>query len=303
MSRSRSSITDNDASTAKANLSDSDGSTAKAKLTDNVASTAHSNPIAAPGRTNRELNYSSVRGPVAVTDRPFIDDSALRAFNLASIPQPVHRKGGLHINRSLVFGLLGAPDFASVNSVAGDRAGSSFGLTVDYEFANHWYVGSGLLYSKRVFAAAPQDYHVPQGYYRQNGMGMGNSVQWIKGRFDMLEIPLNLRFDFSTTGNTLFFASAGVSSYLFTTENCGYYYEFYNRVVSKQFSYASSPNNLFSTLNFSVGIEAGISNSFSVLVSPYVKIPTRNIGFGQVQLNSLGIDFALRFAPVISRRR
>ena len=134
-------------------------------------------------------------------------------------------------------------------------------------------------------------------------MGMGNSVQWIKGRFDMLEIPLDLRYDFSTTGNTLFFASAGASSYLFTRENCGYYYEFYNRILSKQFNYGNDPSNLFSTLNFSVGVETGISNSLSVLVSPYVKIPTRNIGFGQVQLNSFGIDFALRFAPILSRRR
>jgi hypothetical protein len=52
-----------------------------------------------------------------------------------------------------------------------------------------------------------------------------------------------------------------------------------------------------------MGAEAGISNSFSLLIAPYVKIPTRNIGFGQVSLSSVGIDFALRFAPVISRKR
>jgi hypothetical protein len=252
----------------------------------------------------RDLMFSKVRGPVRLAHTPAIDDSALRAFNLATIRQPI-RKGGLHINRSLEFGLVGAPDFASVNSVAGNKAGSTFGITVDYQFANHWYIGSGLLFSRKIFAAAPQDYHVPPNYYRDNGMWMGGgpTVDYIKGRFNMLEIPLDLRYDFSTGSNTLFFASVGASSYLFANENCNYYYSFYNRPDTKGFTYTSDPNNLFASLNLSMGVETGISNSLSVLVAPYVKIPTRNIGFGQVQLNSFGIDFALRFAPVLSRRR
>ncbi len=263
---------------------------------------------AAPGttaaRSPRDLTLSAVRGPVHLTHSGSIDDSALRAFTQNSIRQPI-RKGGLHINRSLEIGVKGGPDFASVNSIAGDRPGSTFGLTVDYQFANHWYIGSGLLFSRKNFAAVPQDYHVPADYYQQSGMWMGGAptVNYIKGRFDMLEIPLNLRYDFSTAGSTLFFVSAGTSSYLFTNENCHYYYNFYNRPSIKGFTYTSDPNNLFSTLNLSMGAEAGISNSFSLLIAPYVKIPTRNIGFGQVSLSSVGIDFALRFAPVISRKR
>jgi len=261
-------------------------------------------PGTTPAHSPRDLTLSAVRGLVRFTHAGSIDDSALRAFTLSSIRQPI-RKGGLHINRSLEFGIKGGPDFASVNSVAGDRPGITFGLTVDYQFANHWYIGSGLLFTRKIFAAAPQDYHVPDGYYQHYGMWMAGAptVDYIKGRFNMLEIPLNLRYDFSTAGNTLIFVSFGTSSYLFTNENCNYYYSFYNRPLTKGFNYTSEPNNLFSTFNLSMGAEAGISNSFSLLIAPYVKIPTRNIGFGQVSLSSVGIDFALRFAPVISRKR
>jgi hypothetical protein len=52
-----------------------------------------------------------------------------------------------------------------------------------------------------------------------------------------------------------------------------------------------------------VGVEANIGNSFSLLVAPYMKIPTRNMGFGQIQMNSVGINFAVKFTPVLSRRR
>jgi hypothetical protein len=275
-----------------------------AGTTANPGTTPTNNSGTTPASSPRDLTFSAVRGPVRLTHTPSIDDSALRAFTLSSIRQPIH-KDGLHINRSLEFGIKGGPDFASVNSVAGDRPGSTFGLTVDYQFANHWYVGSGLLFTRKIFAAAPQDYHVPLDYYKSVGMWMGGAptVDYIKGRFDMLEIPLNLRYDFSTAGSTLFFASVGASSYLFTNENCNYFYNFYNRPLTKGFTYTSNPNNLFSTLNLSMGVETGISNSLSLVVAPYVNIPTRSLGFGQVMLSSVGIDFALRFAPVISRKR
>jgi hypothetical protein len=271
--------------------------------TANAANTnaANTNPASANG--TRDLTYSTVRGPIRLTGHASVDDSALRAFTLTSLRQPITRRS-LHVNNSFTFGILGGPDYASVHSVAGDRAGSTIGLTVDYQFASHLYITSGLLMSRKNYATAPQDYHVPANYYNDIHIGNPNNVEYIKGKFSMLEVPLNLRFDFSTTANTLFYLSAGASSYFFTTENCSYFYNMYSqRTAEKKVTYTNHPDNLFSTLNLSMGVEYGLSNGLSFLVAPYVKVPMRNMGFGQMQLNSFGIDFALRFTPVISRTR
>jgi hypothetical protein len=272
--------------------------------TDNPAITA-AKSTSATARSSHDLTFSAVRSPVRLARLGLINDSALRAFTLGSIRQPI-RDRVLHINRSLTFGIVGGPDYASVNTVAGDRAGSTFGLTVDYQFVNHLYVGSGLLFSRKIFAAIPPDYHVSSNFYQTNHVGMGGDVDYIKGSFNMLEVPLNLRYDFSAVGNTLFFFSAGESSYLFIQQHSTYYFPTpYNPryLTSKGFAYAHQPSDFFATLNLSMGVEMGISNSLSALISPYVKIPTRGIGVGQVQLSSFGLDFALRFAPVLSRKR
>ena len=248
-----------------------------------------------------ELVFSPVRHGRLMKQSPAVPDSGLRAFTANAGPiQPPKKKGVLHINRSLQLGLSMAPDFSSVNSLAGDRPGSSIGLTVDYQFANHWYLSTGLLVSRKNYAARSEDYHVPYDYYRNNNL---KNIDFVKGTFNMLEIPLNLRYDFSVTGNTVFFASGGLSSYLFTSENCNYYYNFFGRETSRGFNYSNHNNYLFSSVNLSLGVEAGISNSLSLLVAPYMKIPTRNVGFGQVQMNSVGINFALKFTPVLSRKR
>jgi len=88
-----------------------------------------------------------------------------------------------------------------------------------------------------------------------------------------------------------------------TSENCNYFYQFWGHAMTQSKNYPDQPNYLFSALNLSVGVEMGVSNTLSVLVAPYVKVPVRNIGFGQVDLSSVGINFALEFAPVLSRRR
>ena len=259
----------------------------------------------APLSGARQLSLATVRGPVPTKRPGSVSDSALRDFTVKAIPTPIQRKGGLYINRSLQIGVIVAPDFSSVNSMSGDKPGSTIGLTADYQFAHHWHVGSGLLLSRKNYAAAPQDFHPPKNFYSQNNMTQNGSpnVNFIKGSFSMLEVPLNLRYDFSVTGNTLFFASAGLSSYLMTSENCNYYYQWFNQPRIKNMQYDNHPDYLFSALDLSVGVEMGVSNTLSVLVAPYVKVPVRNVGFGQVELSSVGINFVLEFAPVLSRRR
>ena len=278
------------------------------KSTDLLTANTTGNPGTAAPTTNapspRDLTYSAVRGPGRLAHVGRISDSALRAFNLSTIRQPI-RDRVLHINRSLAFGIVGGPDYASVSSVSGQRPGSTIGVTVDYQFLNHLYIGTGLLFSRKIFTAFPEDYHVPHGYYDSTGMAMGGGVNVVKGTFNMLEVPLSLRWDFNTSDNSLFFIGVGTSSYFFTRQNCGYYYNFYNpRTPSyKNITYSNQPSSLFASIDFSAGAEFGISNSLSVLFGGYVKTPTRGIGFGQVDLTSVGLTFGLRYAPVISRKR
>ncbi|HVS94972.1 MAG TPA: hypothetical protein VHE54_00750 [Puia sp.] len=253
------------------------------------------------GNKERELSRSKLQGLRPTKDGGAISDSALRAFTLKSLP-PGIRRNALYIKRNWQFGIVAAPDFASVNSLAGDKPGSTAGLTVDYQFAPRWYIGSGLLLDRRNYAADSQAFHAPESWYRSNNIDPKH-VDFAKGSFEMLEIPLNLRYDFSVTGSTLFFATAGVSSYLLTTENGNCYYNWYGQEVPKGFQQRNANNYLFSVANLSLGVETGISNSWSILIAPYMKMPLRTIGFGQVQMNSVGISFSLKWAPVTSRKR
>ncbi|HVW58479.1 MAG TPA: hypothetical protein VHC48_00540 [Puia sp.] len=241
-------------------------------------------------------------------NHPTISDSALRAIAAQTPVNPGKKSSpSLRIDRSLTFGLQVAPDFSSVNSLAGDKAGSSIGFTVDYQFANRLRIGSGLFLTKKIYTARASDYHVPDApgpndYYRS--IGIYNHVDFVKGSMTMLEIPLTLRYDFSVTGNTVFFASGGLSTYLFGNEDCRYYYfsPFVGQEVHKGLQYSNKPG-IFSTANLSLGVETGISNDLSIMLAPYMKLPVSDLGFGKIRMSSVGISVGIRYSPVLSRKR
>lgn len=243
----------------------------------------------------------SLHGHPGTNDLALRADSALQAYAARTAKDPGKKPGpSNHINRGLAIGLQFAPDFTSVNALSGDKPGSSIGLTLDYQVLDRLHLGTGILYSRKNYTARGMDYHVPPDYFMQNFM---KPVDFVKGTMNMLEIPITVRYDFSVTGNTIFFASAGVSSYLFGKEHCNYYYDFFGREACRNFQYSNTPNGLFSSINLSLGVETGISNSVSILVAPYMKLPTSDMGFGKVRMNSVGINFAIHYAPVISRNR
>lgn len=259
-----------------------------------------------PAAKERELTLSLVQGPHSLGKKKMISDSALRSFNSKStLTALIKGKNPYNKhNRDWQFGLMVAPDFASVNSLAGDRAGSSFGLTVDYQILPRFYVSSGILATRKNYAARSQDYHAPPGFYQ--GAGIFGAVDFVKGSFYMMEIPLNLRYDFSVAGNTMFFISGGSSSYLMTRENANLYW----RRGSSSLIYCNPTDHLsiksttlFATVNLSAGVETVLSNSLSMVIAPYMKLPTKELGFGHVQMNSVGINFGLKWAPDMGSKR
>ncbi|MDO6429827.1 outer membrane beta-barrel protein [Flavitalea sp. BT771] len=246
------------------------------------------------------LSRSFIRRPQFPHSRPTISDSALRAYTAQTPTNPGKKNGpSLRISRPITFGLQVAPDFASVNALAGDKPGSSIGVTVDYQVLDRWHLGTGLLFSRKNYTARATDFKAPPDYYRSVGL---KDVDFIKGKMNMLEIPLNLRYDFSVTGNTVFFASGGVSTYLFGSERNKYYFDFFGREVCREFQYTNK-QGILSSANLSLGVETGISNDFSIMVAPYMKLPLSDLGFGRVRMSSVGINVGLRYSPVLSRKR
>jgi len=69
------------------------------------------------------------------------------------------------------------------------------------------------------------------------------------------------------------------------------------------YSYTNGNLYLLSIASISAGMEHQFSKGFSLQVEPFMKIPLTGVGLGNLQLNSYGLSFSLRYAPVLNRTR
>ncbi len=178
-------------------------------------------------------------------------------------------------------GIVLGPDLSTVHSQSVHQMGFSLGATAGYRFNKRLAVETGLLWDKK--------YYYSKGEYFKNSNFTVPAKADVNGSCNMLEIPLDLRYDFALANNHSFFAKAGLSSYLFMRDS----YSFKTMNYPEFNKSYNAPSNVFSILQLSAGYERTIGGNTNIRVEPYVKIPLQGVGTGDMPISSVGIYFGI----------
>ena len=199
-------------------------------------------------------------------------------------------------NRGLSVRFVAAPDLSSVGLKNFSRPGTNIGLLLEYRLSARWSVQAGVIQSTKVYRALPDEYNtVPTGAW-----GGPTKPLSVDGRCNMLDIPLNLRYDIrmKTQRNgqleRRWFVSGGVTSYIMEQENYVYNYppHTYGQNVDAN---VSTGGYGLSNLNLSVGYERAFSKRLSWQVEPFAKVPLRGVGFFKIDLLSTGALLSIKY--------
>jgi hypothetical protein len=211
----------------------------------------------------------------------------------------------LRLNRSLNFGLTFGPDYTNGGGIANNQFSNNIGIILGYYLTNKLSVNAGILYSNKFFWAP--------GGKANNGQGGGSTqgfannyaalpnIRYINGEANLYELPFTLRYDYAQNEKTKFFANAGLSSYFIIKQTSIYFSD--RTPLALERIDDSQMNYWFNVANLSLGFETDMGKGFSFQVEPFVKLPLKNMGIENVKLNSYGIMFSFRFAPVLSRTK
>ncbi len=196
-------------------------------------------------------------------------------------------------NSRFSIGLLTGIDKSSVHNVSDNNFGYSVGLTGQYNISKRWSVSTGLIYTKKEYTAAGDDYHPPKHYWTYYV-----DLKKVSGDCQMLEIPLNVRYNINQNTKSQWFASAGLSTYFMMNQNYRYYYYFTGMPSERDWNRSDDTTHLLSIVNLSAGFEKSISRTLSIQAEPYLKIPLSGMGFGQMDINSYGLYLTLKYSPI-----
>lgn len=203
-------------------------------------------------------------------------------------PIPVSKSTSFEKGLNIRLGV--SPDFSIVTIDEKARLGSNWAALLEYRFNNRLSVHSGVIRSMKYYNSYPDSYEWPDNWPQPPVLIDINAT------CKMLDIPLNVRYDITQKPNSRLFVSAGSTSYIMLKEKYIYNYENQSdpKIKWRNWEGKTGPYN-FSVLNFSFGYEHQIFRRLSLQAEPFVKVPIGKVGFGKVNLSTIGIFISAKY--------
>ena len=183
-----------------------------------------------------------------------------------------------------------SPDLTTVGLKNFTKPGSAFSIMAEYALMRKLFIQTGLTRSVKDYYANASEYDLMP--YVTNI----NTPYNVDGTCNMLEIPLNIRYDIAQGQHSRWFAGTGFTSYNIQKEKYVYNYKTYKHGQKPGWE-GKTGWYLFSHLNASVGYERRITRKFSILAEPYIRIPLKGVGYGKVNLVTTGMWLSIRYTP------
>lgn len=185
-----------------------------------------------------------------------------------------------------------APEFSYTSGSQAGKTTLAWGGGLGFQPAKKLSIQAGFFVTKKVYSAAGNAYTPKPGSYYDNE---NYKIKNIDANCSILEIPLQVRYDFLSQKKQSFFIMAGLTSTIMKEEYYSYDYTRYGQQAYSSHTYSTGSFKLFSGAGISIGLERKIGRSFYLMLAPYYNFPLRGVGEGSVKLNAAGILTGLRY--------
>lgn len=187
-----------------------------------------------------------------------------------------------------------APDMSTAGSLSDFHdPGYKLGIQVNYKLTSNLSVSTGAVHSTVRYAAGTGNYN-PSIYWTGDIAPEETIAECL-----ILDIPLNLKYNFLNFNNSRFFATAGISSYIMLNEKYEFTYEEtyggYDEELMTQWEDRTGTRHWISNAGISVGYELDVHPNWSLQAEPFLKIPVRDVGWGNVKLYSMGTFVSVNY--------
>jgi hypothetical protein len=235
--------------------------------------------------TGRAVSFNKEINILLPTSKPVIGSSLTAHKEEAPVPKKPVKKNSL----SLTFSTgLEAPGTA-FNKWG--KLTPLLGVGLQYSFNDKLILRTGVSTAAKIYSAQDKDYNPTNSYWSNY-----TYFRKIDADCKILEIPLSVAYRVVNGKKTSMYVSAGSSSYIMRKEAYNYYYK--NQAGRDTVTHRAWNNNslhLFSSVNFSAIVERKLSNRFSLMAEPIIKIPTGGIGVGKIRLYNAGLTVTAKF--------
>lgn len=187
---------------------------------------------------------------------------------------------------------VASPDLSTSGSISNfSNPGYKIGATVEYKLSKNLAVSGGVIQSDVRYTARGDEYN-PSGDYWSNSVLPDETL----ARCIILDIPISLKYNFLNFERSRFFATAGIASYIMLSEEYNFSYkQQYGSNPPQSWSQRTGTGHLFSNAGFSVGFQYDLHEKWSLQAEPFLRVPLKGVGNGNVKLYSIGSFVSLSY--------
>ncbi|SEW10982.1 outer membrane beta-barrel protein [Chitinophaga arvensicola] len=223
-------------------------------------------------KVNNVYGYTKIKHPAEIPLNKEIESDTGRKV----VRRKINSKG-------LYFGVTLGPDLNVAPSFNYGNVGFNAGVLAHYYFNQHWFVTTGVVYSKKLYGATNKDYNNPNS-------PTSYDLLKVNANCDVLDIPINANYTFLQVNNNTLSATLGLSNYIMLKEKYQYIYKYspeWEKTVENQ------NQHYLAILNVGALYQHPAGKRLIIGVQPYAKIPLHGVGLGQVKLYSAGLSIQL----------
>jgi hypothetical protein len=233
--------------------------------------------ISMTNKTNDQTNFDA--NAINLTSA----QTFLAQMNHTRAAQPRKNIHG-HSEKGLYAGIVIGADLTSIHFKS-MKTGATKGLLVGYALNEKWSIESGVFWDKKRMYDDGSNFN-PPGYTPTSS----TRIVAVNGTNRLYEWPVNIKYVIIPQKHSLF-VTAGVSSYFMKKENYDYEYIQNNQPGGHNYlSYENETKNWFSVANFSIGYAHKLGATGSIRIEPYLKLPIKNLGVGNMPIMSTGLN-------------
>jgi Outer membrane protein beta-barrel domain len=181
-----------------------------------------------------------------------------------------------------------SPEINSVENIGPFAVGSSMGFMIEYRLSKRLILQTGLTNSKKKYQSDINAYHAWRDAWKVRPVQPTS----VEGSCNVLDVPINLRYNLGGKRNNNWFVNGGISSYLLMNETYSWYFA---TQPTTERQWADNAKYYWSTLNLSFGLEKSLTRHISLQAEPYLKTPLGLVGRGKVNIFSSGILFSAKY--------
>ena len=232
-----------------------------------------------------------------VKQKSNVEDTTTKNKQSSIIAVNKNKKPGKAAFNRFALGLVTGMDYSNIKGTGDKTAGYTIGLQLSYAFSKRLSINSGMLITKKFYSAKGEDFHPPKHYWTTYV-----DLKSVIGNCNMWDMPLNIRYNFIIKPSTTWYINSGISSYIMRKQSYTYNYNYNNLPTSRKWQTSSQENDWLKVANISAGVEKKINRSFTLQVEPYMKLPLKGLGFGDMNISSYGILVGIKYWPTLKKK-